>query len=45
MKVTHEKIALLAYFYWKQRGGGHGRELEDWFQAEHDLTADDSEYD
>ena len=33
-----EKIALLAYTYWVQRGCPGGSPEEDWFRAERELT-------
>ncbi len=36
---THERIAEAAYFRWLNRGGGHGRDVEDWVEAERDLRA------
>lgn len=36
---TQEAIRLRAYEIWKHRGGGHGREVEDWVQAERDLKS------
>jgi hypothetical protein len=33
-----EKIALLAYNYWVQRGCQGGSPEEDWFRAERELT-------
>jgi hypothetical protein len=35
--VFEEEVADRAYEYWQSRGGGHGNDLEDWFQAEHAL--------
>ena len=35
--VFEEEVADRAYEYWQSRGGGHGHDLEDWFQAEHAL--------
>jgi hypothetical protein len=34
---THEEIARRAYQLYEERGGEHGRDWEDWFQAERDL--------
>lgn len=34
---THEDIACRAYELYERRGGAHGRDWEDWFQAERDL--------
>lgn len=33
-----ERIAERAYQLYKQRGGGHGRDLDDWLEAERDLA-------
>jgi DUF2934 family protein len=33
----HEEIALRAYEFFLQRGCTHGRDLEDWLQAEREL--------
>lgn len=35
--VFEEAAADRAYEYWQARGGGHGHDREDWFQAEHEL--------
>jgi len=32
--VAPEQVARLAYELYLHRGGGHGRDLEDWFMAE-----------
>ena len=37
IQPTHEDIARLAYQLYEQRGGEHGRDQEDWFQAEREL--------
>ena len=34
---THEEIELRAYQKYVQRGGGHGRDVEDWLEAEREL--------
>lgn len=34
---TREQIAEAAYLRWLNRGGGHGRDVEDWVQAEREL--------
>ena len=34
---THDDIARLAYQLYEARGGEHGRDWEDWFQAEREL--------
>ena len=33
----HEEIALRAYEFFLQRGCEHGRDLDDWLQAEREL--------
>lgn len=37
--VAHERIALRAYELFLARGGGEGRDLEDWLGAEAELCA------
>src|SRR5215207_6711962 len=37
IELTHEEIAGRAYQLYEARGGEHGRDLEDWFQAEREL--------
>jgi hypothetical protein len=32
-------VALRAYQIYLERGGGHGRDLEDWLQAERDVAS------
>jgi hypothetical protein len=34
-----EKIALMAYTYWEQRGCQGGSSDEDWYRAEREITA------
>lgn len=34
---AHEKIALLAYRYWEERGYPGGSDQEDWFRAEREI--------
>ena len=34
---NHEKIALLAYKYWEERGCPGGSPQEDWFRAEREI--------
>jgi len=34
---TRDEVAQRAYDLYQQRGGGDGRDLEDWLQAERDL--------
>lgn len=38
----HEEIALRAYQFFVQRGCAHGRDLEDWLQAEREVLAKSS---
>jgi hypothetical protein len=33
--VSYEQVAHKAYALYQQRGAEHGRDLEDWFRAEH----------
>jgi hypothetical protein len=35
--VSEEQIRHRAYELYVQRGGGHGRHVEDWFRAEAEL--------
>jgi hypothetical protein len=35
--TNHERIALLAYKYWEERGCPGGSPQEDWFRAEREL--------
>src|SRR5688572_27224645 len=37
IQPIHEDIARRAYQLYEQRGGEHGRDLEDWLQAESEL--------
>ena len=37
---TEEEIARRAYQLYEARGGEHGRDQEDWFQAERELRQD-----
>lgn len=39
----HEEIALRAYQFFVQRGCAHGRDLEDWLQAEREVLAKSSQ--
>jgi len=39
-EITHEMIALKAYFTWQQAGCPDGREQEFWFAAEDELRYD-----
>ena len=34
---AHDDIARRAYELYEERGGGHGRDWEDWLQAEREL--------
>ena len=34
---THEEIELRAYHLYLDRAGEHGRDVEDWLKAEHEL--------
>jgi hypothetical protein len=36
---THDEIAEAAYHRYKQRGGGHGMDFEDWLEAERALRS------
>jgi hypothetical protein len=38
-----EKIALRAYEIYQDRGGQHGRDIDDWLQAENDMLAEAEE--
>jgi hypothetical protein len=35
--VTHNEIARRAYKLYERRGGEHGRDLDDWLDAENEL--------
>jgi DUF2934 family protein len=35
----HELVALRAYQIYLERGGGHGRDMEDWLQAEREVPS------
>ena len=35
--VLHEQIGLRAYHIWLASGGGHGNDLQHWFQAEKEI--------
>ena len=35
--VTNSDIARRAYEFYERRGGGHGRDLDDWLFAENEL--------
>ena len=36
--VSPERIAQRAYEIYRERGGQHGRDTDDWFRAETELT-------
>jgi hypothetical protein len=42
---THEKVALLAYSYWEERGMQGGSPEEDWFRAEREVMGGVSQKD
>ncbi|MGH9604868.1 MAG: DUF2934 domain-containing protein [Terracidiphilus sp.] len=35
--VSHDAVALLAFRYWRERGGAHGQHEDDWRRAEAEL--------
>ena len=37
IEPSHEEIARRAYQLYEERGGGHGHDQDDWFQAEREL--------
>ena len=37
-RPSHEQIARRAYEIFLSRGGQHGRHMDDWMQAERELT-------
>lgn len=37
VQVRNKAIAHRAYELYERRGGGHGRDWEDWFQAEQEV--------
>jgi hypothetical protein len=39
-KIPHEKVAMRAYEKWCQRGCQHGRDVQDWVEAETELRAE-----
>ncbi len=39
-RPTHDEIAVRAYRRWRERGGAHGADEEDWYQAEQELRAE-----
>jgi hypothetical protein len=38
-KITHERIAMLAYEKWLQRGCPHGNDQQDWLEEEAELKS------
>ncbi|MBN2241570.1 MAG: DUF2934 domain-containing protein [Acidobacteria bacterium] len=40
----HEKVALLAYRYWEERGHQGGSPEEDWYRAEREILAGIAHY-
>ena len=38
-RITREDIALRAYQIWQERGQDHGHDVEDWLQAEDELSS------
>ena len=39
VSVSDEAIAARAFEYYCSRGGGHGRDIDDWLAAERELRA------
>ena len=39
-KVPQEKIAMRAYEKWVKRGCMHGRDMQDWLEAENELRVE-----
>ena len=37
---THEEIARVAFFFYQERGGEPGHEVEDWLRAEAHVCTD-----
>jgi len=37
--LSHEEIALAAYHLWKDLGGTHGHDVDDWLRAEKQCTS------
>jgi len=35
----HDLVALRAYQIYLERGGGHGRDMDDWLQAEREVAS------
>ena len=42
-KVSDQEIAVKAYELYQARGGGDGMDLEDWLQAERELSETDGD--
>jgi hypothetical protein len=42
IEPTHEDIARRAYQLYEERGGEHGWDMDDWFQAERDMRLRDA---
>jgi hypothetical protein len=40
--VTADAIARRAFEFYCARGGGHGQDVDDWLQAERELTGEKS---
>ncbi len=39
-QLSREEVAKRAYELWKQRGGSHGNDWEDWLRAERELKGE-----
>jgi hypothetical protein len=39
----HERLSRRAYQRFEERGGEHGRDMEDWFEAERELMSRDED--
>jgi len=37
---TYDEVAERAYFIYEARGGDHGRDMDDWLQAESELLTE-----
>jgi hypothetical protein len=37
--VSHDEVARLAHRFWAERGGQHGKDMDDWFRAEQELRS------
>jgi hypothetical protein len=42
---SHEEIAARAYSLYEARGAGHGDDLNDWLEAEHELLQEYGDHD